>query len=153
EAVVLAVDGDRRQRPLVAGLAGHDLLAPAVLHVGEEIDAVFLLVGEDHIIVAVLVDVDETQTVIHRPIPKTSTRRQVGLRLSILALIRGICEASLLFVVGYYKGDGLTVRANVDSLTGRILVNRGAVSWTVAFDGAGCHPLFTAPTVSHPDPE
>ncbi len=60
-AVVRAVPGDRRQRARLARLAGHDLFRPAVLHVGEEIDAVFLLVGEDDVVGAVFVDVDETE--------------------------------------------------------------------------------------------
>ena len=64
EAVVLAVDGDGRQRAGFALLAGHDLAAPAVLHVGEEVDAVFLFIGEDHVLPPVTIEIDKTKAVI-----------------------------------------------------------------------------------------
>src|SRR5262245_18077051 len=62
EAVVRAVPRNHRQRILVARLARHHLLAPALLHVLEEVDAVFLLVGEDDVELAVAVEVEEAET-------------------------------------------------------------------------------------------
>src|SRR5262249_52822576 len=64
EAVVLAVDSNGRQRAGLALLAGHDLAAPAVLHIGEEVDAVLFFVGEDDVLPAVTIKIDKTKAVI-----------------------------------------------------------------------------------------
>jgi hypothetical protein len=60
EAVVGALDGDGRQGAGVARFAGHHLAAPAGLHVLEEVDAVFLLGGENDIQLAVAIEIQET---------------------------------------------------------------------------------------------
>src|SRR5205807_5272765 len=52
-AIVGAVLGDHRQCVRVAALAGRELLAPALVLVGEEIDAEFFLVGKDNVEFAV----------------------------------------------------------------------------------------------------
>src|SRR5262249_47381532 len=65
-----------------AALAGHDLAAPAGLHVLEEVDAVFLLVGEDDVVEAVAVEIREAESVVPPEVAKKlelakpRTRRQ-----------------------------------------------------------------------------
>src|ERR687888_88282 len=63
-AIVRAAAGDHRQLARGTPLAGQHLARPALLHRLEEVDRVTRLVGKDHIIVAVLVDVHETQAVV-----------------------------------------------------------------------------------------
>ena len=65
EAVVRPVARDHRQGVRIAALAGHHLAAPTGLHVFEEVDAVFFLVGEDDVIEAVLVDVNKAYSVVY----------------------------------------------------------------------------------------
>src|SRR5262249_39503438 len=64
EAVILAIDRDRRQRAGFASVADDDLTTPTMLQVGEEIDAEFSFVREHDILAAISVDVDESKAVV-----------------------------------------------------------------------------------------
>src|SRR5262249_56554216 len=61
EAVVGPLAGDQRQGALVAGLAFEGLAGPAFFHGGEEVHAILLFVGDNHVEMAVLIDIDEAE--------------------------------------------------------------------------------------------
>src|SRR5205823_4981057 len=88
------------QSILVGTLAGHDLAAPAFLHVLEQINAILFFVGIDNVIAAIAIEVDEPESgIIALGITKQCPFRNGKRQLDPSALVRGPTQDGWRFFV------------------------------------------------------